>query len=69
MVRPSWKRWLIAAIKAVVAVLVLWAVGRHVLRVWNDLKRHEVVLQRPASVADRLGILVSGWPGMLRAIL
>jgi uncharacterized membrane protein YbhN (UPF0104 family) len=45
MGRPGWKRWLIAAVKAVVAVLVLWAVGRHVLRVWSDLKRHDVVLQ------------------------
>src|SRR3954447_6361835 len=45
MGQSGWKGWLIAAIKAVIAVLVLWAVGRHVLRVWSDLKRHEVVLQ------------------------
>jgi uncharacterized membrane protein YbhN (UPF0104 family) len=36
---------LITAVKAVVAILVLWAVGRHVVRTWNDLKRHEVELQ------------------------
>jgi hypothetical protein len=28
---------MIAAVKAAVAIVVLWAVGRHVLRVWHDL--------------------------------
>ena len=40
MARPRWKRMTIAAVKAVVAVVVLWAVGRHVLRTWNDLAEH-----------------------------
>ncbi len=55
MGRPGWKRWLIAAVKAVVAVLVLWAVGRHVLRVWNDLKTARGGAPGPARLADRLG--------------
>ena len=37
MARPRWKRLTIAAVKSLVAVVVLWAVGRHVLRTWNDL--------------------------------
>ncbi len=37
MARPRWKRLTIATVKSLVAVVVLWAVGRHVLRTWNDL--------------------------------
>lgn len=37
MARPRWKRLTIATVKSLVAVMVLWAVGRHVLRTWNDL--------------------------------
>ncbi len=37
MARPRWKRWTIAVVKLIVAVVVLWSVGRHVLRTWNDL--------------------------------
>jgi hypothetical protein len=37
MSRPRWKREATVAIKAVLAVLVLWAVGRHVVRTWRDL--------------------------------
>jgi uncharacterized membrane protein YbhN (UPF0104 family) len=42
MARPRWKRTTIAAVKAVVAAVVLWAVGRHVLHTWNDLADHRV---------------------------
>ena len=45
MERPRWKRQLIVKVKAAVALLVLWAVGRHVLRTWNDLKQHEATFQ------------------------
>lgn len=45
MGRWRWKRWLIAAVKAVVAALVLWGVGRHVLRTWSDLSRREVAVR------------------------
>ena len=52
MGRARWKRWLIAAVKAGVAIVVLWAVGRHVIRTWHDLQRHEVAVQvRPAWLA------------------
>jgi hypothetical protein len=52
MARPRWKRTTIAAVKAVVAVVVLWAVGRHVLRTWNDLADRRVTLRfEPAWLA------------------
>jgi uncharacterized membrane protein YbhN (UPF0104 family) len=38
MAGPRWKRLAIAAIKSAVALLVLWAVGRHVIRTWHDLQ-------------------------------
>ncbi len=45
MARPRWKRLTIATVKGMVAVVVLWAVGRHVLRTWNDLGDRRVALQ------------------------
>ena len=45
MDRPGWKRWLKSAVKTTVAVLVLWAVGRHVLRTWGAIKEHEVAVR------------------------
>jgi glycosyltransferase 2 family protein len=45
MARPRWKRTTIAAVKAAVAVVVLWAVGRHVLRTWDDLADHRLILR------------------------
>jgi hypothetical protein len=38
MARPRWKRLTITAMKTAVALVVLWAVGRHVIRTWNDLR-------------------------------
>ncbi|QEH34469.1 hypothetical protein OJF2_30080 [Aquisphaera giovannonii] len=47
-----WKRPLIRAIKAAVTLLVLWALGRQVLRTWAELRAHEVAFQlRPARLA------------------
>ena len=40
MSRPRWKREATIAVKAVLAVVVLWAVGRHVARTWRDLHEH-----------------------------
>jgi uncharacterized membrane protein YbhN (UPF0104 family) len=37
MARPRWQRLTITAIKMAVAVVVLWAVGRHVIRTLHDL--------------------------------
>jgi hypothetical protein len=38
MARQRWKRLTITAIKTSVALVVLWAVGRHVIQTWNDLR-------------------------------
>ena len=38
MARPTWKRLTITAVKGAVAIVVLWAVGRHVLRTYGDLR-------------------------------
>jgi hypothetical protein len=55
MDRSRWRRPLIATLKAVIAVIVILAVGRHVLRTWNDIRRHELtVTVRP------LWLVVSG---------
>jgi hypothetical protein len=52
MGRARWKRWAVATVKAVVAVVVLWAVGRHVLRTWDDIQRREVAVRvRPDRLA------------------
>jgi uncharacterized membrane protein YbhN (UPF0104 family) len=45
MARPRWQRLTIAAVKGVVAVVVLWAVGRHVVRTWDDLGSRRVTLR------------------------
>ena len=55
MPRPRWKRTTIAAIKAVVAAVVLWAVGRHVVRTWNDLSDRGQTLR-----FDPIWLLASG---------
>ena len=51
MDRPRWKRRLIVLVKATVALLVLWGVGRHVLRTWHDLRHHEMAIEpRPIYI-------------------
>jgi hypothetical protein len=45
MDRLGWKRRAITAVKLVMAVLVVWAVGRHVARTWGDLRRHQVAVE------------------------
>jgi glycosyltransferase 2 family protein len=44
MARPRWKKLAITALKSSVALVVLWAVGRHVLRTWNDLRGRSISL-------------------------
>jgi hypothetical protein len=52
MNRVRWRKRLILAIKVAATVVVLWGVGRYVLRTWDDLRRHELVLQvSPAFLA------------------
>jgi glycosyltransferase 2 family protein len=57
MARPRWKRTTIAGVKAVVAVVVLWAVGRHVIRTWNDLADREFTLQFEPLLLAIAGLL------------
>ncbi len=38
MVRPRWRSLAITAAKSGVAIIVLWAVGRHVIRTYSDLR-------------------------------
>jgi uncharacterized membrane protein YbhN (UPF0104 family) len=67
MDQSGWKRWLKRAVKAAVAVVVLWAVGRHVLRTWSDIRQHDVALQvQPgwlvtAGALYLAGLSCSGW--------
>ncbi len=38
MARPRWRPLAITAVKSAVAIVVLWAVGRHVLHTYSDLR-------------------------------
>jgi len=38
MARPRWRQLAITAVKSAVALLVLWAVGRHVIHTWHKLR-------------------------------
>ncbi len=38
MTRPRWRSWAITGAKSAVAIVVLWAVGRHVLRTYSELR-------------------------------
>jgi hypothetical protein len=49
MAGPGWRRLTITAAKSVVAILILWAVGRHVLRTWDDLRRQSGSLHFESS--------------------
>ena len=58
---PSWKRSARLALKAVVAVLVLWAVGRHVAQTWSDLRAHgETLRVEPAWIAAGGALYLAG---------
>jgi hypothetical protein len=57
MARQNWKGWALAAIKALVAVVVLWAVGRHVLHTWNDLGRQGISLHFEPAWLVGAGVL------------
>ena len=57
MARPRWQAWGKLAIKTALGALVLWAVGRHVVRTWHDLHekggslRVDLLLDRPLGGA------------------
>lgn len=57
MNRVRWRKRLIFAVKIVVAVVVAWGLGRHILRTWADLKRHELVLQVSPGFLALSGLL------------
>jgi uncharacterized membrane protein YbhN (UPF0104 family) len=61
MVGPRWRRLAIAAVKTVVALLVLWAVGQHVLRNWHDLESQSRSLHfEPAWLGGAGGLYLAG---------
>jgi uncharacterized membrane protein YbhN (UPF0104 family) len=45
MAGSVWIRYAKLALKSAVAVVVLWAVGRHVVRTWHELQTHPGVLR------------------------
>jgi glycosyltransferase 2 family protein len=45
MARPRWQRLTITIVKSAVTLVVLWAVGRHALRTWNDLRDHSLAIR------------------------
>jgi hypothetical protein len=57
MARPRWKRLTITTVKSVVAIVVLWAVGRHVIRTWDDLRGQSVSLHFAPSWLACSGLL------------
>jgi uncharacterized membrane protein YbhN (UPF0104 family) len=58
---PRWKRLAVAAIKSALAVVVLWAVGRHVIRTWHDLRGQSRSLQfEPAWLALSGALYLTG---------
>ena len=57
MNRVRWRKRLIPAVKVVVAVVVAWGVGRHVLRTWRDLGRHELDLEVSPAFLTLAGLL------------
>ncbi len=66
MARPRWRRMTILAVKSAVTVVVLWAVWRHVLRTWNDLRNQsqpihlEVDWLIAAGLLYMVGLLACG---------
>jgi uncharacterized membrane protein YbhN (UPF0104 family) len=61
MSRPRWKREATIAVKAVLAVLVLWAVGRHVVRTWRDFREHgETLHVAPGWIVLAVVVYIAG---------
>ena len=42
MARPRWQKLTITIVKSAVTLVVLWAVGRHVMRTWYDVREHSL---------------------------
>ena len=64
MARPRWQAWGKLAIKAALGALVLWAVGRHVVRTWHDLHEKGGSLRvDPSWIALSVGLYLVGLCG------
>ena len=62
MARPRWRRLTITAVKSAVAIVVLWAVGRHVLRTYGDLRGQSESLHFEPVWLVAGGLSLSGGP-------
>jgi glycosyltransferase 2 family protein len=61
MARPRWQAWGKLAIKTALGALVLWAVGRHVVRTWHDLHEKGGALRVDLSwIALAVGLYLIG---------
>ena len=63
------RRLTITAVKSAVAVVVLWAVGRHVYRTWNDLRDQSRSAAFRAGLAGRVRASLPGGSLGLRPVL
>jgi glycosyltransferase 2 family protein len=55
--RPRWQRLTIKAVKWIVTLVVLWAVARHVLRTWSDLRDQSLSIHFEPSWLFGAGLL------------
>ena len=69
MARPRWRRLAITAVKSAVAIVVLWAVGRHVLRTYGDLQSRSESLHFEPLWLVAGGRSLSGRAAGLRGLL
>ena len=61
MARPRWRPLAIAVVKSAVAIVVLWAVGRSVLRTYTDLRdRSESLRFEPAWLVCSAALYLAG---------
>ncbi len=59
--RSGWKKAVKRCIKLVVAVLVVWAVGRHVARTWHDLHAQgKTIRVAPVWIVASIGFYLAG---------
>ena len=69
MARPRWRSLAITAVKSAVAIVVLWAVGRHVLRTYSDLRGRSESLHFEPLWLTIAGRSLSGWTARIRRFL
>ncbi len=69
MARPRWRSLAITAVKSSVAIVVLWAVGRHVIRTYSDLRARSESLHFEPVWLTGGGCSLSGWTTRIRCFL